>query len=486
MAVSSITLPGRSGVAGVRRKALPAVDPLVLLLSRTSFGIRDNELQGARSRGFEATLEEQLEPDSLDDSVLDQALADNLGTLDLDVPALLAYSQIQGQLFLPLSELVAATIARQLFSRKQLFEVMVEYWSNHFSVYHPDGPIRYLKTYEDRTVIRRHALGRFRDLLTGSARSPAMLFYLDNFTNVVDGPNENYARELMELHALGVDGGYTETDVREVARAFTGWSINPRAADGFAFIGTRHDYEAKTVLGQTLPAGQGIEDGNTVLDLLASHPSTARFIATKLVRRFVADQAPAALVDQVAAVFSETDGDIPSLLRTIFHSDEFANSTDAKFKRPAELVISSLRATAASASGDYVRTISNQLSTMGQLPFQWSPPDGYPDGQDHWLNTSALLGRWNFGMALAERRLGSGLRIDEIALASNAATPTQLVDRLAERVLHRSLDATDRATLIDYASVGLDPDAVLAEDERRRTTVALVGVLLASDYFQYR
>jgi hypothetical protein len=465
-------------------KALPAASPLALLLGRTSFGIRESDWTRATALGFDGYLEEQLAPETLDDSALEQALAGRLPTLALDVPALVTYAG--GNQFLPASELIAATIARQLFSPRQLYETMVEFWSNHFSVFILDGPVRWFKTYEDRAAIRPNALGKFRDLLDASARSPAMLFYLDNFANAVGVAQENYARELMELHTLGVDGGYTEDDVREVARAFTGWTINPRAPDGFQFATVRHDTGAKQVLGDTYPSGRGIEDGQAVLDRLAAHPSTARFIATKLVRRFVSDTPPAALVDLLAAEFLASDGDIKSLLRMLFKSGEFAASADQKYKRPAELVISALRATGARAGGDYIRSINNQFSAMGQVPFQWEPPDGYPDSRDYWLNTTALLNRWNFGLALAEGRYAPSLQIDAAALAGAARTPAELVDRLADRLLHRPLDDGDRDALIDYAAAGRSRSAALSKSELNAATVALTGALLASDYFQYR
>lgn len=469
-----------------RGKRLPAPEPLALLLGRTSFGIAEGDWNRARSLGFEAYLEEQLAPEGLDDSALDAALARQLRTLTLDVPGLLAYAGNAAQQFLPLSELVGATLARQLFSRRQLFEVMVEFWSNHFSVFHLDGPVRFFKTYEDSRVVRAHALGKFRDLLHASARSPAMLYYLDNYANGVGVAQENYARELMELHTLGADGGYTEQDVREVARAFTGWTINGRASDGFAFAALRHDVGSKSVLGETLPAGRGIEDGVAVLDKLASHPSTARFIASKLVRRFVADNPPASLVERLAAEFLASDGDIKSLLRMLFNSPEFAASADAKFKRPADYVMSVLRASAPRVAGDYFRALSAQLTAMGQVPFQWEPPDGYPDRMDHWLNTTALLKRWNLAFDLIEGRMAPLFQVDETRLAGESRTPEELVDRLAEHLLHRPLAPEDREMLVAFAAGARPVGTAFTKQEREYATTAVAGILLASDYFQYR
>jgi hypothetical protein len=469
-----------------RAKALPAPDPLALLLGRIGCGARETEWVRARNLGFEAVLDEQLAPQSIPDGGVELALAARLPTLALDVPGLVAYATDPARQFVPASELVAATLARQLLSPRQLFETMVEFWNNHFSVFLLDGPVRFFKSFEDRVAIRPHALGRFRDLLKASARSPAMLYYLDNYANAVGVANENYARELMELHALGAGGGYLESDVREVARAFTGWTINVRAGDGFAFTPLRHDFGAKTVLGQALPAGQGIADGEVVLDVLASHLSTARFISTKLARRFVADDPPPALVERMSTEFTATDGDIAAVLRVMFRSGEFAGSADMKFKRPVELVLSAVRVTGARVVGDYVRILSTQLATMGQVPFQWDPPDGYPDAKAYWLNTTALLNRWNFGFALAEGRFAPWIQIDEAALAGTARSSAELVDRLAARLLRRTLDPADRDALIVFAAGGVAPDAVLSKAAREQATIALVGALLASDYFQYR
>lgn len=476
----------RRALTPARGKALPAPGALALLLGRIGCGARETEWVRANALGFDAYLDEQLAPQTIPDGGLEAALAARLPTLALDVPALVDYADDPMRQFVPASELIAATLARQLLSPRQLYETMVEFWSNHFSVFLLDGPVRFFKTFEDRVAIRPHALGRFRDLLKASARSPAMLFYLDNYANAVGVANENYARELMELHALGAGGGYDEADVREVARAFTGWTINVRAADGFAFTPLRHDFGAKTVLGQNLPAGQGIADGEAVLEALAAHPSTARFVSTKLARRFVADDPPPALIERMAAEFTATDGDIVAVLRLMFRSGEFAASADQKFKRPVELVLSAVRVTGARVVGDYIRTLSTQLSAMGQVPFQWDPPDGYPDAKAYWLNTTALLNRWNFGFALAEGRFAPFIQIDESALAGSARSAAELVDRLAARLLRRTLDPVDREALIVYAAAGAAPDATLTKTAREQATIALVGALLASDYFQYR
>ena len=469
--------------------SLPAPDPIALLLNRTSFGMREEDYQRATSMGADAWLEEQLAYESLDDSALESAIAAALPTVGMTNGQILSLVAATEQQFKAVDELRGATLVRQIYSPRQLFEVMVEFWTNHFNMLHIDGPVRYFKTVDDREVIRRHALGRFGEMLHASARSPAMLNSLDNVTNVVNGPNENYARELMELHTIGVDGGYTEDDVKAVARCFTGWTTTPFQGGGdvtFFFFATRHDYNAKTVLGMPIPAGQGEQDGNQVLDLLISHPATARYLSTKLARRFVSDDPPASLVDRMAASFTASGGDIRTVLRTLFRSDEFKASGDQKYKRPAEFVISTVRTLAPQLGGSYVRTLAEQLVALGQMPYMWPTPDGYPDAKQHWINTSAQVSRWNFGFGMAENTLSTGIRVDVPALIGTARTAEELVDRLAARLLHRPLAAGDRALLIGHAANRGMSHRPLAAAVLVQRAQELIGILLGSAYFQYR
>ncbi len=251
-------------------------------------------------------------------------------------------------------------------------------------------------------------LGTFRDLLGATAKSPAMQFYLDNWmSNTRKGLNENYGRELMELHTLGVDGGYTQKDVTEVARAFTGWTIEGplQGGGGFVFNPRLHDMGEKVVLGHVIRAGGDQSDGEQVLDILARHPSTATFIATKLARRFVSDAPPKALVERAAARFRATDGDLREVLRTILTSREFLSpeSFRAKAKTPFEFVVSAIRASSADVQD--AMPLVRQLQQLGMPLYQCQPPTGYQDTADAWVNTGALVGRMNFAVALTERRL---------------------------------------------------------------------------------
>src|SRR5262249_49371997 len=278
------------------------------------------------------------------------------------------------------AELQQAAVVRAVYSRCQLQEVMVDFWSDHFNVSQRKGDSAFFKTADDEAVIRRHALGKFRDLLEASAKSPAMLYYLDNTRSTRSTLNENYARELMELHTLGVSGGYTQADVQEVARCFTGWSIQDERTwwhGTFVYHPQAHDDGPRRVLGVPLPAGLGQAHGERVLEILAGHPSTARFIARKLCRRFIADeeQIPGGLVERLARTFRRTDGDIRQVLGVLFRSEAFRYGSARKLKRPFDFVISALRALNADTNG---RGALPYLRLMGQTPYQWAMPNGYP------------------------------------------------------------------------------------------------------------
>lgn len=451
---------------------LPAPDPLVHLVGRITFGLSLRDLSRARQLGFEGFVEEQLHPEAIDDSEVEAAVRAGFPTVALGQGNLENYGRL-----VVAGELKAATVLRAVSSRRQLFEMMVDFWSNHFNVHHLDGPVAYFKTVEDREVMRRHAFGRFRDLLGGSAKSPAMIVYLDNFSNKKSRPNENYARELMELHTLGVEGGFSEEDVQEVARAFTGWTLKRIANVGirrntFYFHALQHDDGARTVLGTQISAGLGIGQGEQVLDLLAGHPSCARFLATKLCRRFVSDRPPASLIDKAAAAFTATGGDMREVMRVILLSTEFRAAAGQKLKRPLEVVVSALRTLEARISAEGMETLLSVLFRMGQLPFDWAPPDGYPDVAEAWGNTNGLLDRWNFALALGWNHL-PGVEADFEELTGGLRRPDRLADRLIERLLARRLDAADRQQVIRFLTNG-------------GSVMGAVSLILSSPYFQWR
>ncbi len=337
-------------------------------------------------------------------------------------------------------DLEEGKLLRAVYSNRQLEEVLTDFWYNHFNVFLDKGADRYLVTEYERDVIRPHVLGKFRDLLEATAKSPAMLFYLDNWQSVSPnlppfrapanrprrGLNENYGRELMELHTLGVDGGYTQKDVTEVARCFTGWTINrPQLGGGFAFNRRLHDEGEKTVLGVRIPAGGGIGDGEKVLDILAHHPSTAHFLSKELAERFVADDPPEPLVNRMAQVFLKTGGDLRAVMKTMLDSKEFwsQGAYRNKIKSPLELVASAVRAV--NGEVDFAFPLANQVAQLGQPLYRKVEPTGYSNVSREWLNSAGLLARMNFALQIANGRM-PGVKIE----TTNGEPPAELAASL--------------------------------------------------------
>ena len=419
------------------------VDEISHALSRLTFGARPGDYRRVATMGVPAFVEGQLAPQRLNDRLCERvirhefdSLADPNGRLvprrgDANdplqqiFPALRENGTRVGDLYefkdkVLLEDLTRSTLLRAVLSERQLFEVMVQFWTDHFNIDPSKAECKWLKAADDRDVIRAHALGNFRDLLRASAVSPAMLWYLDGRVNRLtkpgDKPNENYARELLELHTLGVHGGYTQQDVMEVARCLTGWTVRDRKRylkGRVEFQARQHDDGAKRVLGEEIPAGLGARDLDRVLDIAVRHPSTARHLAWKLCRRFIADDPPAAAVAATAETFSSSGGDIPATLRTLFATEEFRSPVvrGGKFKRPFHFVVSALRAT--NAETDASRPLVDYLVRLGHAPFRYTTPDGYPEEATHWQNT--LLWRWNFSTALADNRIkGTRIAVEEL------------------------------------------------------------------------
>jgi uncharacterized protein (DUF1800 family) len=446
------------------------------VLSRLAFGARPGDVERVRAVGVDRWIAMQLQPSRIRDTAgtrvvaalptlamssrelfdrypLPQVVRAQMRRTDMTRADSVEVRRVAQESRRVLAEMQIAKVARAVASERQLEEVLVDFWENHFTVFAGKGPERYFIAAYDREAIRPHALGKFRDLLGAVAKSPAMLFYLDNWQSAVEegrptadcgqrgrprggadcgqrpagrrgairnpqsalpegrprnpaarrrGLNENYARELLELHTLGVDGGYTQQDIVNVARAFTGWTLEqPRRSGGFIFRPAMHDAGEKSVLGHRLSAARGIEDGEQVLDIVSAHPSTARFIATKLARRFVSDDPPASLVDRAAETFRRTSGDIREVVRTIVTSEEFFSSAAyrAKVKSPFELVVSALRAM--NATPDMTPRSAQVVARLGQPLFLHQAPNGWPERGDAWINTGAILNRINFGLAMA-------------------------------------------------------------------------------------
>ena len=536
---------------------------IIHLLNRIGFGPRPGDIERVKKMGVDKYIDLQLHPERIDDPTIEAKLA-NYPSLKMSLaevqekyppPQLLgrqlglrqgkkspvlppgegadentkreyrqqvnAYYQeknLRPPQFL-LQELQAQKIIRAAYSERQLQEVMTDFWFNHFNIFWAKNADRNLTTDYEMSVIRPHTMGKFKDLLMATAKSPAMLIYLDNFQsmspdaklpeprmirrlgtgqrrpgaqrrgfgnprfndpnnrdrqdnretqrdqmtpepdrqaqvpnalrNRKPGINENYAREIMELHTLGVEGGYTQKDVQEVARCLTGWTLDrPRQGTEFVFRPFMHDNNEKTVLGRRIPAGGGIKDGEMVVDILAHHPSTARFISTKLVRRFVSDTPPKSLVDRVATVYTKTDGDIRDMLRTIITSPEF-NSKEAyraKIKSPFELAVSAVRALGAEVTVP-VQT-AQFIAKMGQPLYLYQAPTGYPDRADQWVNTGALLERLNFGLALTSNKVrGASFDVKQAAGGVEVSDKQRVMEKAIAALLNGDISTQTRTVL---------------------------------------
>jgi uncharacterized protein (DUF1800 family) len=509
------------------------------LLNRLAFGARPGEVELVRKMGAGAWIESQLNPSTLDDSALEKQLAqltwltasperltlayegDTAGFLKrikqadpaMVMPQLNArqrdtYQRIQAanlperSSVLAIGQLSANKLARAISSKRQLQEVLVDFWSNHFNVDIKKGPVRSLKIIDEREVIRPHLFSTFRALLGASAHSPAMLWYLDNHRSSKEVPprfgqkpgakargglNENYAREIMELHTLGVDGGYTQKDVTEVARCFTGWSVD-QVSGSFIFRPNAHDQGPKTVLGQNIPAGGGQSDGERVLDILAGSPATAKFIARKLCVRFVADAPPASLVAKVAVAFTASKGDLKKTYSTLFYAPEFLSegAYHSKIKSPFEFTVSAVRALdgilaitggkrpelrlmaagAASLNNNQGqrrpngRPLATEIAAMGQPLYSCATPNGYPEDSTKWVSASALVSRLNFALSLTSGQVG------DVELKGDTFRPASLSE-ISASLLGSDISNSTRATV--------EAEAKAAPGDGARLRALLIG-----------
>jgi uncharacterized protein (DUF1800 family) len=564
---------------------------IVHLLNRLGFGPRPGDVERVRKIGIDAYVQQQLHPETIDDPTVERAL-EPLDTLKMGsnrlledywagvrqfiarqkaegnaedmklrygidasnmrpaTPATQPEGEKGGGAMQPggmgapataslrcVGELQQAKLIRAVLSERQLEEVLVDFWGNHFNIDIKKGLCRPLKGEDDRDVIRPHIFGKFRDLLEASAKSPAMIHYLDNQENSVvrersdfekkaasyfisqklgmqakgilsdkEGPNENYGREIMELHTLGVDAGYTQKDVQEVARCFTGWAIN--FADGsFQFQAHRHDDGEKTVLGHVIAAGGGMKDGERALDILASHPATAHFISKELCQRFVSDDPPADLVDRTAKVFTDTQGDLRKVVESIVTSPEFFSpgAYRSKIKGPFEFAVSAVRA----GDGEFVpmgplagkvlairegagtigyggeklsasqhKSLNWSVYDMGQPLFSFAAPTGYPEVSSKWVSPGALIERLNFAMALTGQNVVDvRLQPQKLLLGVDADQPSAVLDRLSQQLLNGEMTPSTRQVL--------QKNALPLEGEGKTVNVAkLTALILGSPEFQ--
>ena len=526
----------------------------VHVLNRLAFGPRPGDVDRVLAVGVDRWIEQQLNPDRRDVppevplascEVWDAPIADVptvqhmisimtnqdgamlsgrlglSGGFTLDRPA----SGASTSIFLLNRRMVACRVMRAERSDYQLLEVMTDFWSNHFSIFSGALPSRNTLAMYDRASVRPNALGRFRDLLGAVAHDPAMLTYLNNdVSGALDGErtlaeyveglragmiphnglNENFGRELMELHTLGVDGGYTEMDVINVARAFSGWTHSGLKygcveallpdqtrmtcrerllnAPAFRFDSTKHDAGTKVILGRILPPGRGLQDGDDVLDMLARHPSTARFIARKLAVRFISDAPPQSIVDRAAETFLRTDGNIRAVLHTIIDSDEFGSAQHAKVKTPLEFVLSVRRAL--NAPYDHDGYAVDALMDMDQPPYGHRSPEGWPETGSAWLSTSSVLARINYAHAVAHDSVPSiSVKTWPAWQLLKSEPYTKQADGVIATLLHGRASPELRAALLAAEPAHPEPESAAAREEGLRKVLALV---LGSPDFQRR
>lgn len=462
--------------------AVETRDPIHRLLNRIGFGPTPGQIEQVRKIGVQAYIERQLRAEKILDAPSEGRLF-NYVTLDKTGPELIALTKKPDEIR---QELVGATVLRATYSEAHLGEVMINFWTDHFNIYHRKDLCAVLKTIDDREVIRKYYLGRFRDLLGASAHSAAMLFYLDNSKSHRANANENYAREIMELHTLGV-GNYTEDDVKAVARAFTGWTFVDRLTSptfgSFAYAPGLHDDTEKVILGQIFPAGRGIDEGERVLDILAAHPATAKRLAFKLCRRFIADEPPDSAVEAAAKTYSETGGDIREVVRTIINSPEFA-SAPPKFKRSFEYLISLFRALGVEFSSPVRSNVINALVRMEHLPFNWPQPNGYSDIGRDWIGN--MMARWTVALQTAQGSL-PGTPLDLVATAAQQGAQTDLRSIIGYYVSHllgQTLSESEMETIYKFATREGEP--ALDSADGKRLLGEMVALIAASPAFQYR
>ena len=512
--------------------ALPNLPTLgIIALNRMGYGARPGDLAAFNALAptpdacLDAYIEQQLNPAGIDDSTCDALIAAqgyktlNKGLAQLWAEHIKQEGLSYGDRIRPALETERVTFLKAVYSKRQLNEVLAEHWFNHFNLYGWDSWTAPVMVHYDRDVIRANMLGNFRTMLAAVAQSPAMLYYLDNQVNSGGNPNENYARELFELHTLGAEnylgvvpliinenGSYThpapkdadgkpllyvDADVYGATTCFTGWRYS--AATGlFDFDDKAHFPYQKVVLGRLIPEAQGVKDGNDVLDMLARHPGTARYISRKLCRRLISDNPPERIVEAAAAVFManlDAPDQLKQVTRTILLSPEFRTTWGQKIKRPFEYTVSMLRAAEANfiPRDDFL----NNYNALGQPLFSWSPPDGYPDVKESWSSTMPMLQRWRMVNFLIEWRVGGegddkNNRFLNFATPAAVVTPNAIVDYWSQRLLDTILPTPERQQAVAFLANGRNPDFELPASQLTERLPYLIGLILMSPSFQWR
>ena len=505
----------------------PEPPPLaVIVLNRMGYGPRPGDIEAFTAMGntdearLQAYVEYQLHPEFIDESELDKRLAqagyttlwktrDQLWT-DHVVNA--PPEDIWSVRYRPFYETERATIMRALYSKAQLQEVLADFWHNHFNIQAEDWWAVPLWVHQDRDIIRANSLGNFRKFLEDVATSFPMLLYLDNYINQVSGPNENYARELFELHGLGAENyvgvrrqdevpidadrrpmGYVDDDVYEATRAFTGWGVDFETGR-FAYTASQHDRFQKYVLGRFLRSDQApLKDGRDVLDLIASHPGTARHIARKLCRRFISDEPPQRIVDEAASIFlakKDAQDQLRHVVRTILLSPEFRTTWGEKIKRPFEMTMGCLRAVNTDYTFDMIEEPAGHLqwslNQAAQGLFRWPTPDGYPDRREKWIGSNPMVGVWRIINWIVDIKNWWSRQyrfFDAIgSLPADVRSPRAIVDFWIRRLLGRSLNAEVRQEIIDFMARGRDPEMDLPgfdDDITRERVWGCVSLILS-------